>query len=447
MKKDSFLIVGSGGRECAFALNLFKEVTLYAFMSHENPTIVDCVAQSSGKCVVGNVNDAKAVAEFTVKNKIDYAFVSADDPLANGVVDEMLGYGIKAVGGTKAATRIEWDKIYSIEMMQKVCPEFTPYYQAIKSKDALKSAVEEFKNRSLELVVKPQGLTGGKGVKVMPEHLKDYAACIDYASELLDKHPNEQVLLVEKLKGIEFTIMGLTDGEHLVMAPASYDYPFRFENDLGAGTGGMGCFTNNEKKLPFMNNKDLQDCQTIIQKIIDAMHDDGLCFSGVLNGGFFKTNEGIKFMEFNGRFGDPEGLNILMLLSSSFADVIKQMWHKTLAEETVNFVKKASVVKYLVAKEYPQESNEATVFTMDEKAISEMGVDVFFASSVKTADKQYQTLKKSRAIAFGALADTIENAGDLVNNAIDIFVSADLEYRSDIGAKANLDKLLDYDFG
>jgi phosphoribosylamine-glycine ligase len=167
----------------------------------------------------------------------------------------------------------------------------------------------------------------------------------------------------------------------------------------------------------------------------------------VLNGGFFKTNEGIKFMEFNGRFGDPEGLNILMLLSSSFADVIKQMWHKTLAEETVNFVKKASVVKYLVAKEYPQESNEATVFTMDEKAISEMGVDVFFASSVKTADKQYQTLKKSRAIAFGALADTIENAGDLVNNAIDIFVSADLEYRSDIGAKANLDKLLDYDFG
>ncbi len=446
MKKDSFLIVGSGGRENAFALKLFKDTVLHAFMSHENPAIIECVEKSGGKYIIGNINNAKDVAKFAVENSIDYAFVSADDPLANGVIDEMLKYNIKAVGGTKAATKIEWDKIYSINMMQKVCPKFTPYYRSIKNKKDLASAIQVFKNKGMQIVVKPQGLTGGKGVKVMPEHLKDYSDCIDYASYLLDKCPNEKVLLVERLKGIEFTVMGITDGENLVMSPASYDYPFRLENDLGAGTGGMGCFTNNEKKLPFINDKDFQDCQDIMQKIIDEMKNDGLSFSGVLNGGFFKTKEGIKFMEFNGRFGDPEGLNILIILKSSFADLIKHMWHKTLSEDKVNFIKKASVVKYLVAKEYPQESNKATIFTMDKEAINNMGVNIFFASSIKISDNRYQTLKKSRAIAFGAVANNIEDAGDLVNQAIEQFVYANLEYRSDIGSKKNLDNLLDYDF-
>ncbi len=446
MKKDNFLIVGSGGRECAFALRLFEDTVLYAFMSHENPTIIECVEKSGGSYTVGNVCDAEAVAKFASGNNIDYAFVSADDPLANGVVDAMLDKSIKAVGGTKAATKIEWDKIYSIDMMQKICPEFNPYYQAIEKKEELQSAIQEFKNRGIEVVVKPQGLTGGKGVKVMPEHLETYNDCIEYALELLEKCPDEKVLLVEKLKGIEFTIMGITDGENLVVSPASYDYPFRFENDLGAGTGGMGCFTNKEKKLPFMNDKDLQDCEDIMQKIIDEMRNEGLSFSGVLNGGFFKTKEGIKFMEFNGRFGDPEGLNILTILESSFADVIRDMWHKTLSEEKVHFIKKSSVIKYLVAKEYPQESDEATIFTMDEKAINDMGVNIFFASSIKVSDDNYQTLKKSRAIAFGAVADKIEDAGNLVNQAIENFVHADLEYRKDIGSKENLDKLLSYDF-
>ena len=152
-------------------------------------------------------------------------------------------------------------------------------------------------------------------------------------------------------------------------------------------------------------------------------------------------------MEFNGRFGDPEGLNILTILENSFADIIRSMWHKTLSEDTVSFLKKASVIKYLVAKEYPQESDTATVFTLNEKAINNMGVDIFFASSIQMSDGQYQTLKKSRAIAFGIVAEKIEEAGDLVNQAIEKFVHANLEYRRDIGSKENLDKLLNYEFG
>ena len=438
--KKKFLIVGSGGRESAFASRLVEDTKLYAVIGHKNKSIINCVAKTGGEYTIGDVNDPYQVLDFAKTYGIDYVFVSADQPLANGVIDVLTSNGIKAIGGTKEATRIEWDKVYSIEMMQKICPEFTPYYRIISSLDQLDEAIDYFKKHNLQVVVKPQGLTGGKGVKVMPEHLADWQECIDYAASLL-RQKNDKVLLVEKLQGIEFTIMGITDGKHLVMSPASYDYPFRYEDDLGAGTGGMGCFTNNEKKLPFMTEKDLDDCKNIMQKILDELRKRNLCFNGVLNGGFFKTEDGIKFMEFNGRFGDPEGLNILGILEGSFSELLVNIYDKTLSENTISFVKKASVVKYLVAKEYPDESKEASSFYINEKKIKELGVNTYFGSSIQIGANQYQTLRKSRVVAFGAIADNIETASVMINNAIDNYVSGPLEYRRDIGSAKSLDKL------
>lgn len=291
------------------------------------------------------------------------------------------------------------------------------------------------------LYIKPQGLTGGKGVKVMPEHLTSYEAAADYAKTLFTKNPNEKVLLVERLEGIEFTIMGLTDGENLVLSPASYDYPFRLENDLGPGTGGMGCFTNNEKKLPFMSERDLSDCAHIMKSVINEMKNAGLFFNGVLNGGFFITKHGIKFMEFNGRFGDPEGLNILSIIKSPFSKLIKDLWHQTLSESSVEFIHKASVIKYLVAKAYPEASQEVIDFTVDEENIKKLGVNLFFASAVKKDNQHYETLKTSRVVAVGAVSNTIEEASQQINFAIDNHIKGNLEYRKDIGSSDNLAKL------
>lgn len=438
----NFLIVGSGGRESAFALRLMKDSRLYAVMSHANPAIIKGVEQSGGKYLIDDVDDPKIVSQFAEKCNIDYAFISADNPLANGVVDALLEKKIKAIGGTKAANRIEWDKIYSIEMVNEVCPENTPFFRVVSQKEALAKAIDEFKKKKLEVVVKPQGLTGGKGVKVMPAHLKNYQEAMEYAHSLFEIKPEERVLLVEKLNGIEFTIMGITDGTNIVLSPASYDYPFRLEGDMGLGTGGMGCFTSAEEKLPFMDDEDLDSCKHIMQCIIDKMRAEGLFFNGVLNGGFFKTRDGIKFMEFNGRFGDPEGLNILSLLKSSFSRLLEDIWEKQLTNDSVNFMKKASVIKYLVAQEYPMESKKAINFEIDEESVKKMGVNIFHASCVKTNEKKYTTLKKSRVIALGAIADKITDASTLVNNAIEKYVKGDLEYRKDIGSEKNLIKLM-----
>ena len=445
-KRERFLIVGSGGRESAFALKLSEEsgVSLYAVVDHENPTIIDCVNASGGEYLVKSTTNARAISAFASNHKIDYAFVSADAPLAHGVVDELLKKKIKAVGGTKAATRIEWDKVYSIELMQRICPEFTPFYRVVSCREELDSAISEFKKKKLLVVVKPQGLTGGKGVKVMREHLKTYQDSADYASSLLKRNKNEKVLLVEKLNGIEFTVMGITDGDRVVMAPASYDYPFRKENDKGAGTGGMGCFTNHLKRLPFMSDKDMRDCRTIMTRVLKSMKADNLLFNGVLNGGFFKTKKGIRFMEFNGRFGDPEGLNILSLLKTPFSRVIKDLWHKRLNGKRIQFMQKASVIKYLVAEEYPETSARATRFDVDEDAIEAQGINIYYASCIraKGSKNSYVTLKKSRVFALGTVAKNIDDACVVINRAIDKHVRGTLDYRKDIGSRSNLQKLM-----
>lgn len=441
MNKPKFLIVGSGGRESAFAAGLAKDTELYAVISHKNHSIIECVRRSGGKYMIGNSDDPQTVLKFAKENLVEYAFVNADQPLANGVVDVLLDNNFKAIGGTKAAARIEWDKIYSIQMMQKICPGFTPFYRVISDTSELQDAIATFESKELQVVVKPQGLTGGKGVKVMPEHLPEYKDCVTYAAELLEKNPYEKVLLVEKLHGIEFTIMGITDGTSLVASPACYDYPFRYNDDKGAGTGGMGCFTNSENKLPFMTDQDLKDCTYIMQKIIDEMKINHLRFNGVLNGGFFKTKQGIKFMEFNSRFGDPESLNILSILEGSFFKLLVNIWNKRLSEEKVSFVKKASVVKYMVAHEYPEKSSKTTTFSIDENAITEMGIKIFFASCIRITDGTYQTLGRSRVVAFVALSDSIGDASDRINRAIENHVKSDLEYRDDIGSKKNLEKL------
>lgn len=441
-RSDHFLLVGGGGREASFAVSLARDSVVSAFVTHKNPTIVECVARSGGALRIGDVRDPNAITRFAVENNIEFAFVSADEPLAAGVVDSLLRAGIKTIGATKAAARIEWDKIYSISLMQAVAPEFTPLFTVVETPEQIPDMLRIFSDRGLPVAVKPEGLTGGKGVKIMPDHLPDYESCAAYARELFSSRPTEQVLFVEKLDGIEFTVMGLTDGINLVMSPASYDYPFRFENDTGPGTGGMGCFTATTKNLPFLTYTDIEDCAEIMCKIIHHLRLANTPFNGIINGGFFKTSKGIQFMEFNSRFGDPEGLNILTILETPFSEVLKKLYYVKLRNHSVSFTRKASVIKYLVAPEYPDPSPEPTTFMLDQVLLDQMGLNVFFGACEHVEDNLYRTLGSSRVLAIGATADDIPTASDLVNRGIDRCLSGHLEYRADIGAQKDIDRLM-----
>ena len=443
--KDSFLIVGHGGRESVFARKLAEDSVVYAIMGHANPSIIYFVEKTEGTFTIGDVNDGNRILQYAIEHNIDYVFISADEPLANGVVDVLLNAGIKVIGPTKEGARIEWDKIYAINIMKKILPKFTPFYKVIESIDEVRQAIAIFEEKSMAMVVKPQGLTGGKGVKVMGEHLEDYGKAREYIEELLKAKDKAKVLLVEKLKGIEFTIMGITDGKTTVFSPASYDYPYRLEGDKGAGTGGMGCFTDKTQNLPFMSLSDFQDCTNIMNVVLDYMECQGLHFNGVLNGGFFLTSDGIKFMEFNGRFGDPEGINILSILNSSFSTVLKNIYAKQLSSRDLTFIPKASVVKYLVSPDYPQKS-ESIKFKFPIETFEKEGLMVSFASAKRLNGNQdeYQTVSSSRVVALSCVAKTIVEASERINICIDQYCEKNLAYRKDIGTQEDINRLNGY---
>lgn len=438
---EKFLICGSGGREAALASRIAADARLYAVVGHENPGIVDSAARSGGACAVGDAGDPEAVLAFAKRHSVDYAFVSADQPLANGVVDALLDGGVRAAGATRAASRVEWDKVYSAGLVERACPEIAPLSEAVRSGEEADAAVERFRARGLQVAVKPQGLTGGKGVKVMPEHLASHGEAAAYAKELLGSRPGEGVLVVERLEGAEFTIMGITDGGSMVLAPASYDYPYRHEGDTGPGTGGMGCFTDASGRLPFLTDADVGQCKSAMERTIRRLREEGSAFNGVLNGGFFKTAGGIRFMEFNARFGDPEALNVLSVMEGSVSDMVARLADGTLSGGAVRFSGRASVTKYLVAKEYPGESAHAVPFAVDGRAAAAAGVDVIPASCVRVGEGRYETIRKSRAVAFGAVAGTVEEAAGMVDGAIDAHFDGRLEYRRDIGSADNLARL------
>ncbi len=311
------LIVGHGGRESALAARMGEHSELHAFVGHENPSILRAAASSGGTHAVGDVCDPGAVAAFARARDIDIAMVSADEPLQAGVVDALLAQGTRAVGPTSAGAEIEWNKTFARKLLAEVAPEAAPRLFIARTPGEVHDALAAF--GATPVAIKPAGLTGGKGVKVMGPHLADHAEARDYALALLARGgAGETVHVEEKVTGAEFTIQAISDGQTVVFPPSTYDYPFRYDGDEGPGTGGMGSLSMPTATLPFMTAEHYREACSIIERVISRLTELGRHFSGVMNSGFFATSDGVKVIEFNARFGDPECMNIMGLLDGSW---------------------------------------------------------------------------------------------------------------------------------
>jgi len=236
--------------------------------------------------------------------------------------------------------------------------------------------------------------------------------------------------------------MAITDGEDAVFAPATYDYPYRFNDNKGPGTGGMGCFTSGSITLPFLSQSDFDDCVEIMRSVIKHFKEQNIHFNGVLNGGFFLTKQGIKFMEFNARFGDPESVNILSLLDGSFSKMLEAIYNKELTKSKISFLPKASVVKYLVSKDYPNKGS-IIKFDINIPKIESLGIDVYFSAAKKSESNYgYETVSSSRVVALACVDISITQASNKINEAINSFIiDSGLDYRSDIAGEKELQRL------
>ncbi|MBT4384202.1 phosphoribosylamine--glycine ligase [Candidatus Peregrinibacteria bacterium] len=432
------LIVGNGGRESALAERMSESSKVSAVMGHMNPSIADVVEKTGGLIKIGKVTDPNLVTDFAEENGIDLVMVSADSPLEAGVVDALLKKGIATVGPDREGARIEWDKAFSRELIQEAAPEANPVHRIARSREEVLEVFREFGDAPV--AVKPRGLTGGKGVKVVGPHLRDNDNAKNFALSLIQEGGSDPAVIIEeKIEGVEFTLQAITDGRTVAFPPASYDYPYRFEGDKGPGTGGMGAYTMRERALPFMTPEEYEKICSISRSVVTHLHEKGLRFSGVLNGGFFITPRGeVRVIEFNARFGDPECMNIMSLVEQDWVDVMGKLASGTLQEGDITFRDTATSLNYLVTPEYALGGSPGHNFSINRNAIESAGVQIHFSACERTKGDHYRTVGNSRVMALLAHGQTPVDAREKIIEAIASHVSGPLQHRTDIASEQNI---------
>ncbi|MGI6494072.1 MAG: phosphoribosylamine--glycine ligase [Candidatus Methanomethylophilaceae archaeon] len=240
------LTVGGGGREHA-AVEAFHRAgsEIYAVMSNVNPGIV----ARAKKYALINEKDVERVRDFALENSVEMAFVGPEAPLEAGIVDALEKAGIPCASPTKAAARIETSKSFMRNLVKDHGIEGNLGFASF---DNAKDAEEYLKKVDHEIVVKPIGLTGGKGVKVQGEHLHSFEDTMEYINEIFDNNiGGAGVILEERAVGEEFTQMVFCDGRNIAPMPLVQDHKRAYEGDVGPNTGGMGSYSDADHLLPF----------------------------------------------------------------------------------------------------------------------------------------------------------------------------------------------------
>ena len=409
------LVVGGGGREHAIASALARnrKTVIYSVMAKKNPGIL----KLAKKVLLCRETDVPRIVAFAKENGIEYAFIGPESPLEAGIVDALESVNIPCVGPTKAAARIETDKGFCRRLMEEHQIDGCPKYRLCQNGA---EAIAFIKDHDGDLVIKPVGLTGGKGVKIMGEQV-DRVGAIAYAAEI-----KGSIILEERLVGEEFTLQAFVDGTHLIPMPLVQDHKRAFDGDTGPNTGGMGSYTMPDHMLPFVTKTEYTRAFAIMQATVDALARTGNPYKGILYGQFMNTAKGPKVIEFNARFGDPEAMNVLSLLTSDLSEIMKRITSGTLNSAQVTFEKKATVCKYLVPEGYPDAPHAG-----DPIHFGEMNGTITYYANVEEHDGSLITLT-SRTLAFVGIGDTLEAAECIAEQAA-ASVKGLVRYRKDIG--------------
>ncbi|QQR83193.1 phosphoribosylamine--glycine ligase [Candidatus Peregrinibacteria bacterium] len=423
-------LIGSGAREHIIAEQLARSPQcdqLYVFGNTLNPGIEPLAARYH----VGNLTDTKAIQAFVDEYRPDFAVVGPEAPLAAGVVDALLEIGIPSASPTQAMAQLESSKGFTRELLEKYGISGNPEFKVFTSPDGLK----EFAESLGQIVVKADGLHGGKGVLVQGDHFETIDQGVEQARAFLKS--DGQVVIEEKLVGQEFSLMSFVDGDHVIDMLPIQDHKRAYENDQGPNTGGMGTYSDREN-LPFLEASDLTAAHQITVETAAALKKElGTGFKGIMYGGFMAVKNGVRLIEYNARFGDPEVMNALTLLKTDLVEVCLAIIHGTLDQLNIEFEKKATVCKYIVPKGYPENPVKGERIHQT-KAFQ--GVGVYYAS-VEAAGDDW-VLGGSRAMAFVAKADTLEEAEKNVQKAVES-IQGPIFFRRDIGTKTLIDQRIE----
>lgn len=418
------LVVGGGGREHAIIMKLAE--------SKRAPKLY-CTPGNGGisryaECFDVSATDIDGVVQLAKKLTVDMVVVAPDDPLVLGMVDALNAEGIMTFGPNKAAAIIEGSKVFSKDLMKKYGIP-TAAYEVFTEADKAVAYIKE--QNSYPTVVKADGLALGKGVIIAQNEAEAVDAVHSIMEDKIFGESGSKLVVEEFLTGPEISVLSFTDGNVVVPMISSMDHKRALDGDQGLNTGGMGTVAPN----PYYTETVAKECmEKIFVPTIKAMKDEGRTFKGCLYFGLMATPKGVKVIEYNCRFGDPETQVVLPLLDTDLVDIFEAVFRGTLADIDIQWKNECCSCVVMASGGYPKSYPKGLEMSgMDEKGQVD-GVFVYHAGT-KYADGKFYT-NGGRVIGVTATGETLRAALDKSYEAVKKIRFENAHYRTDIGKRA-----------
>lgn len=416
------LVVGGGGREHTIVWKISQSpLAEKIYCAPGNGGISELA-----ECVDISATDIDSMVAFAKEKDIDLAVVAPDDPLVLGMVDAMEAAGIKAFGPRKNAAIIEGSKVFSKELMKKYNIPTAEYEVFTDSA----SAIEYVKKGTYPAVIKAEGLALGKGVIIAQNEQE----AVDGIKEIMDDKKfgdsGNRVVIEQYLTGPEVSVLAFTDGKTICPMVSAQDHKRAYDNDKGLNTGGMGTFSPSR----LYDAAKAQECmENIFIPTIKAMAAEGRPFKGVLYFGLMMTADGVKVIEYNCRFGDPETQVVLPRLKTDLVEIMQAVIDGCLDEVNIEWEDNAAVCVVMASGGYPVSYEKGYEISGIEDANAMDGVIVFHAGT-KLENGKYVN-SGGRVLGVTAVDDDLDKAIKRAYEAVGKITWKDEFHRSDIGIK------------
>ena len=419
----NILILGSGGREHAFALKLNE--------SNKVTQLFVAPGNAGTEKIATNINihltDFEAVKKTVLENDIKMVVVGPEVPLVDGVHDFFLAdnelKNIPVIGPKKDGALLEGSKDFSKQFMQKHGVP-TAKYQSF-TKETLKEGCAFLETLEAPYVLKADGLAAGKGVLILNSLEEAKIELEDMLSNEKFGKASTTVVIEEFLKGIELSVFVLTDGKSYKILPSAKDYKRIGEGDAGLNTGGMGAIS----PVPFADEAFLNKVEELVVKpTIEGLQSDGIDYRGFIFIGLMNDNGNPSVVEYNVRMGDPETEVVLPRIESDLFDLFEGVANQNLQEKSFSVTDKTATTVMLVSGGYPEayEKNKEII------GFEKVDESIVFHAGTKMVDSKVVT-NGGRVMAVTSFGNTIEEALEKSYRSIDKIHFEKMNYRKDIG--------------
>lgn len=414
------LVVGGGGREHAIVKKLAQ--------SKKNPKIYvapgNAGTEENATNVAISVMDFDSLADFAKKEKIDLTVVGMDDPLVGGIVDRFEAEGLRVFGPRKNAAILEGSKAFSKDLMKKYGIPTAAY----ENFNDPQKAIKYLETANYPIVLKADGLALGKGVLIC----KTFEEAKSGIEELMiDKSfgdAGNTIVIEEFLQGREVSVLSFVDGTHYALMTSAQDHKRAKDGDEGLNTGGMGTFSPS----PFYTEEVDRYCKEhIYQKTVDAMRAEGREFKGIIFYGLMLTKSGVKVLEYNARFGDPETQVVLPRMENDIIDVFEACIDGCLDKIDLKFEDNAAVCVVLASDGYPLKYEKGKKITGLENFEGKTDIFAFHAGTKKVNGDVLTN--GGRVLGVTATAPTLKEARDKAYEATKLIEFENKYMRNDIG--------------